>query len=435
MMGPQGPAGHDSGSSSADRTYDNVACPFCGILCDDLEIKNTGSGLKVLKNGCGRAKAGFERDVSGAKPQIAGKDATLGEAVQAAAKLLAKSRQPILGGLGTEVNGMRAVMTLAEKAGAVVDHALSEGAYRNFRVLQSGGWVMTTLTEARNRGDLFIFAGSDVHSMHSRFFERVVNVELSMFSDSPAKRTLVFLGEGLDTSGVKGPRIGEVLTIPVKKERIGELMSALRALSKGVTLADDTIAGVPRAVVDDLLARCKAATYGVVVWVPPTLDFANADLTVQAISEYVKEINQHSRFAGLSLGGNEGAVSAAAVCAWQSGFPLRVSFASGKPDYDSERYAMTRMLAAKESDLLLWISSFSPDMGPPDADIPLIVLGTPGLKLARTPDVFIPIGTPGADHAGLIVRCDNVVSLPLKNLQRSNLPSAGDVLAQIEAAL
>jgi formylmethanofuran dehydrogenase subunit B len=183
------------------------------------------------------------------------------------------------------------------------------------------------------------------------------------------------------------------------------------------------------------LARCKAATYGVVVWVPPTLDFANADLTVQAISEYVKEINQHSRFAGLSLGGNEGAVSAAAVCAWQSGFPLRVSFASGKPDYDSERYAMTRMLAAKESDLLLWISSFSPDMGPPDADIPLIVLGTPGLKLARTPDVFIPIGTPGADHAGLIVRCDNVVSLPLKNLQRSNLPSAGDVLAQIEAAL
>jgi formylmethanofuran dehydrogenase subunit B len=435
MMGPQGPAGHDSGSSSADRTYDNVACPFCGILCDDLEIKNTGSGLKVLKNGCGRAKAGFERDVSGAKPQIAGKDATLGEAVQAAAKLLAKSRQPILGGLGTEVNGMRAVMTLAEKAGAVVDHALSEGAYRNFRVLQSGGWVMTTLTEARNRGDLFIFAGSDVHSMHSRFFERVVNVEQSMFSDSPAKRTLVFLGEGLDTSGVKGPRIGEVLTIPVKKERIGELMSALRALSKGVTLADDTIAGVPRAVVDDLLARCKAATYGVVVWVPPTLDFANADLTVQAISEYVKEINQHSRFAGLSLGGNEGAVSAAAVCAWQSGFPLRVSFASGKPDYDSERYAMTRMLAAKESDLLLWISSFSPDMGPPDADIPLIVLGTPGLKLARTPDVFIPIGTPGADHAGLIVRCDNVVSLPLKNLQRSNLPSAGDVLAQIEAAL
>ena len=57
-------------------------------------------------------------------------------------------------------------------------------------------------------------------------------------------------------------------------------------------------------------------------------------------------------------------MSAAAVCAWQSGFPLRVSFASGKPDYDSERYAMTRMLAAKESDLLVWIASFYSRHGP-----------------------------------------------------------------------
>lgn len=434
-MGAQGSAGLESGSSSADKTYENVACPFCGILCDDLEISNSGGSLKVRKNGCERAIAGFERAVSGAKPQIAGKDATLPQAVAAAAALLAKSRQPILGGLGTEVNGMRAVMTLAEKTGAVVDHALSEGAYRNFRVLQSGGWVMSTLTEARNRADLFVVVGSDLNKLHPRFFERVVNTERSMFSDAPPKRTVVFLGEGLDTSGVSGSRIGEVITIPAQLERIGEIISAMRAMSKGVSVAGETIGGLPRATVEDLLERCKNATYGIMVWAPPSLAFPNADLTVQAIAEYVKEINQHSRFAGLSLGGNEGAISASAVCAWQSGFPLRVSFASGKPDYDTERYDMNRMLAAKESDLLLWLASYTPDLVPPQTDVPMIVLGTPGLKLARTPDVFIPVGTPGADHSGLIVRCDNVVSLPLKNLGRSSLPSAGDVLAQIEAAL
>ena len=150
------------------------------------------------------------------------------------------------------------------------------------------------------------------------------------------------------------------------------------------------------------------------VWAPPSLGFPNADLTVQAVAEFVKDLNQHSRFAGLSLGGNEGAVSAGAVCAWQSGFPLRVSFASGKPDYDIERYSMARLLAAKESDLLIWIASYTPDLSPPDTDVPMIVLGTPGLKLSRQPAVFIPVGTPGADHAGLIVRCDNVVSLPLE---------------------
>ena len=63
------------------------------------------------------------------------------------------------------------------------------------------------------------------------------------------------------------------------------------------------------------------------------------------------------------------------------------------------------------------------------------MLGTPGLKLAKPPEVFIPIGTPGVDHAGRLVRVDNVVSLPLKNLGRSELPSAASIFSAIEAAL
>lgn len=423
--------------SSLDKPglLEDVACPFCGILCDDLAISRAGSGLKVTKNGCEKAIAGFERSIGAASPEIAGKPANLSEAIASAAAKIRAARVPIFGGLGTDVDGMRAVMSTAEKAGGIVDHALSEGQYRNFRVLQSGGWVMTTLTEARNRADLFVVAGSDLHKLHPRFFERIVCTERSMFSDAPPKRTVVFLGEGLDQSAATGPRIGEVISVPCKGERIVEIMAALRALAKGIELSGETIGGVSRAVVQDLFERCKKASYGVIVWAPPGLAFANADLTVQAIAEYVKEINAHSRFAGLSLGGNEGAVTAGAVCAWQSGFPLRVSFASGAPDYDTERYSMARLLSSKEADLLIWIAAYTPDLSPPETDVPMIVLGTPGLKFARTPDIFIPVGTPGADHSGLIVRCDNVVSLPLKNLGRSNLPSVASVVTAIEAAL
>ena len=422
-------------SGNAADHFEDVACPFCGILCDDLTISRGANGLKVLKNGCDKAVAGFERAVASSGPQIAGKPASLAEAVAAVAKMVKAAKLPIFGGLGTDVEGMRAVMSIADNAGGVVDHALSEGQYRNFRVLQSGGWVMTTLTEARNRADLFVIVGSDLHKLHPRFFERIVCNERSMFSDTPPKRTVVFLGEGLDQSAAVGARIGEVVSLPCKGDRIGEIMVAMRAMSKGVTITSDTIGGLPRAAVENLVERCKNATYGVMVWAPPSLAFPNADLTVQAVSEYVKDMNAHSRFAGLSLGGNEGAVSAGAVCAWQSGYPLRVSFASGKPHYDTERYAMSRLLANKESDLLVWIASYTPDLSPPDSDVPMVVLGTPGLKLTKQPAVFIPVGTPGADHAGLIVRCDNVVSLPLKNLGRSTLPRAADVLAQIEAAL
>src|SRR6185437_9780519 len=157
---------------------------------------------------------------------------------------------------------------------------------------------------------------------------------------------------------------------------------------------------------------------GVIAWAAASLAFPNADLTVQAMSEFLKEINTTSRFAGLTLGGDEGSPTAGSVCAWQSGFPLRVSFANGKPEYDSERYDMMRMLAAKESDLLLWLASFTPDLSPPDTDVPMIVLGTPGIN-----------------HAGIIIRVDTVVSLPLRKLRKSKLPRAADVIASIEAAL
>ena len=193
--------------------------------------------------------------------------------------------------------------------------------------------------------------------------------------------------------------------------------------------------GVPFAAIDAVAEKCKKATYGVMVWAPPALSMPQADLTVHLMTEVVRELNLHTRFAGLSLGGNEGAPSAASTCTWQTGFPLRVSFANGTPEYDSYRYNVSRMLADGEGDLLLWVASIGTDIGLPQTKLPTIVLGTPGVRMAQPPNVYIPVGTPGIDHAGQMVRCDNVVSLPMKNLGRSQLPSAAAVLATIEAAL
>ena len=422
-------------SVSKSPPAQHVACPFCGILCDDLEIARSGTTLKVLRNGCDKAIAGFERQLPPATPQIGGKAATLVEAINEAAALIKASKLPLFGGLATDVEGMRAVMALADVSGGVIDHALSEGQYRNFKVLQSTGWVMTTLTEVRNRADLIIIVGTDVHKLHPRLFERMICNAQSMFESPPLKRTVVFVGAGLDQSAAIGARIGEVVTLPCPLDQAGEIIAALRARLKGAPLAADTIASVSLAAIDDLAARCRKAAYGVMVWAPPGLNFPNADLTVQTICDTVRELNVTQRFAGLSLGGNEGAVTAAAVSGWQSGFPLRVSFASGRPDYDADRYAISRMLTSGEGDLLVWTSSFSTDLGVPKTAIPTIVLGTPGMQMAQAAGVFIPLGTPGVDHAGRLVRCDSVVTLPLTNLGRCALPSASHVLGAILSAL
>lgn len=415
-------------------TFLNVACPFCGILCDDLEIARSSGKLKIVKNGCPKAVAGFERVLPAASPQIDGHDVTLPEAIIAATALIQRAKLPLYGGLATDVEGMRAIMALADRTHGVLDHALSEGQYRNFKVLQSTGWVMSTLTEVRNRADLIIIAGSDVHALHPRFFERVVCNAETMF-EPQLKRTVVFIGKDLDSSAVIGPHIGEVIHLDCPLAQVGEVVSALRARLKGVPLAAPSIANVSMTAIDDLAARCHKAAYGVVVWAPPSLNFPNADLTVQVICDMVRELNHTQRFAGLSLGGNEGAVTAGAVSSWQSGYPLRVSYANGKPEHDATRNSITRMLADGEGDLLVWTAGFTTGIGVPKTSMPTVVLGTPGIEMAQPPAVYIPIGTPGVDHTGRLIRCDNVVSLPLRNLGRAPLPSAASVLEAIEAAL
>jgi formylmethanofuran dehydrogenase subunit B len=420
--------------SATSELFENVACPFCGMICDDLEVERTDKGLKVRKAGCGRAVAGFERKLPPSSPQIRGKNVPLAEAVAEAAKLIGKASLPLYGGLATDVEGMRAVMALAERSGGVVDHAASEAQYRNFKVLQSVGWTMSTLTEARNRADLIIIAGTDVQALHHRFFERIAAPRESMFGVNAKKRTVVVIGKGLDKAA-KEAGVGKVVTLPCKPERVGEVIGALRARLRGFTLNKLDIDGVKLADIDALADRCRKAEYGVVVWAPPAFDFPHAELTVDQLAGLIKDLAPTQRFAGLTLGGAEGATTAASVATWQSGYPMRVSYASGAPEFDPDRYAIARMLREGEGDLLVWIASYSPDLAPPATDIPIIVVGTPGVKLPKSTAVFIPIGTPGVDHAGRLIRVDSVVSLPLKNLGRADLPPAEDVLSAIEAAL
>jgi formylmethanofuran dehydrogenase subunit B len=422
-----------AGGRAKSELFENVTCPFCGLLCDDLEVERTDQGLKVRKAGCGRSVAGFERKLPEAHPQIGGKDVELAKALHEAAKLISKAALPLYGGLATDVEGMRAAIALAERSGGVVDHAASEAQFRNFKVLQSVGWTMSTLTETRNRADLIIIAGTDMQSLHQRFFERIVAPAESMFGVTAKKRTVVIIGEGLDSSAAKG--VGEVVTLACKREEVGDVVGALRARLRGFNLKAKKIGGVTLAEIDALADRCRQAKYGVVVWAPPSLDFPYAELTVDQLAGLVKDLSATQRFAGLTLGGAEGATTAASVSTWQSGYPLRMSYASGAPDFDPYRYAISRMLAQGEGDLLVWIASISPELAPPATDMPTIVIGTPGIALPKSTQVFIPVGTPGVDHAGRLIRVDSVVSLPLKDLGRADLPSVADVLSAIEAAL
>ncbi|MGH8583084.1 MAG: formylmethanofuran dehydrogenase [Gammaproteobacteria bacterium] len=412
-----------------------VPCPFCGLLCDDLRIETqTGGTLRVAANGCPRAVAGFERKPTDAAPRLRGKEATATQAYRHIAARLGAARFPLFAGLGTDVDGLRSVMRLADRCGGVVDHMHGEVQARNLCVLQDSGWITTTLAEVKNRADFLLFVGSDGVYDHPRFFERIVWSADSLFGLKPEQRTLVYLGADLDTKPGRSPAGLKPLVLQCPQEACAEVILALRSLLAGRGLRAATVGGVKTTRLVSLVEQMKKARYGVILWSAAQLGFAHADLTVQAIVDLIRDLNQATRYAGVPLGGNDGGASASSVCAWQSGFPLPTSFASGVPEHERHRYSAARLIEQQAPDLLLWISAFRA-VPPPVTKIPSIVLGTPDLRLAAEPEVFVPVATPGVDHAGRLVRCDSVLSLPLRALRGTSLPSVAQVLDAVEPLL
>jgi formylmethanofuran dehydrogenase subunit B len=414
-----------------DRTEEaphrGVTCPFCGLACDDLAVSASGE-LRLLESGCARAADALAALARvDAAPAIEGRAATLSDAVGRAASLLAASRQPVFAGMATDVAGTRALLDLADRCGAVVDHMNSTAKLRNLLAVQSGGWITTTLAEVRNRADLLVFVGTDAVSRFPRFFERLVwNVD-SLAGLDARSRAIAYLGEARDTSPGTSPDGRQPLVVPCANATLPGVVGALRARLAGRPLSGPDACGVPLAAIDALRDLFRAARYAVLVWAAPDFDFPHAELTVQSLADLVKELNVERRAAALPLGGSDGDITMNQVHTWQTGYPFRTSLASGHPVYDPVLYSVDEMLVRGGADFLLWVSSFDPARAPPPGRVPTVVLGHAAMRLPRPPEVFIPVATPGVDHGGHFFRTDKVVALPLRALRPARLPSVAAV--------
>lgn len=392
-------------------------CPACGLLCDDLVLTSTAP-VKI-ENACAKGISFFEKAFieNSAKPSISGKSTDLNTAVQAAVDILSNTKHPLFAGLGTEVQGMRALMRLAEKSDAVLDHMYSEGTVRNTLAMQNSGWQTTSLTEIKNRADVILVIGTDIVSSYPRFFEKLVWNTDSLFNK--AKPEVMYLGLAEET--VKLPEIMNALNA---------LMNAKNPINKKSD--GDMIGGVTVASLKLILEKLKSAQYGLVVWSASALKFPQAELTVQSITQLIAKLNETNRVAGLPLNSGDGDSSVNNTSTWLSGYPTRNRFVNRHPEYDAYHFSTKRQL--NHCGALLWVSTFNAHL-PPACDAPTIVIGHPDMKFDTQPDVFIPVGVPGVDHTGTMFRMDSSVAMPLKKLHDTELPSLSEVISLIEAKL
>ena len=419
----------DAAGAGADASAARWTCPFCLLLCDHLSVRAAERHLELVGGDCARARAalrGFASTPTEASARVDGDDCSVDAAVAAAARLLAASRQPLFGGLGTDVAGARALYRLACRTGAICDAAQGAALMHGQRALQDRGGFSTTLAEVRARADLIVLLGDPALEAAPNLFER-----LGLLDAGTGPRRVVVLGWDDRDAAALAPLAGQphvqIECVPLADD-LFTTVAWLAALLEGQRLPG------PPAALAALAERLRAARYGVIVGATARLP-AQGALVVEAVGRIVGRLNSTTRAAALWLGGGGGAATANQVFTWLSGLPLRSRAGPRGLEHEPVCFDTQRLLDDGAVDSLLWVSSFDAQAVPPPTHLPLIVLGHPAqaATCARAGSVFIPVSTPGIGSAGHLFRTDGVVLLPLFPVYADTLPRACHVLDRIAA--
>jgi len=103
----------------------NATCTFCGCVCDDIELHADGERITHAKAACVLGASWFKNHTAERlypAALIDGKEATVEEAVEAAADYLYRADLPLVYGLSNVTcEAQRESVALAELVGGVID--------------------------------------------------------------------------------------------------------------------------------------------------------------------------------------------------------------------------------------------------------------------------------------------------------------------------
>jgi formylmethanofuran dehydrogenase subunit B len=358
---------------------------------------------------------------------IDGRPVALQDAVNEAARMLGTSRLPIIGGLGTDIAGARAAISLAARLGGVIDHMHSDALLRDLDVLREAGLMLTSPNEARLRGDVLLLVGASPLTVAPELVRRLILEPLAPEVVESIERRVYWLcpGKARANDLAKQAKIQIIGRDPAE---LPVLLAALRARVAGRPTGKVTISAKA---LEALAGGLKSAKFGVAVWSAAELDV----LAIEMLCGIVKDLNAETRFTGLPLAAPSNADGVLQACGWMTGFPMRTGFGRGRPEHDPWRFVSTRLVEDGEADCALWVSAYDASMPNWKTDVPAIVLtgeepgGSPAAR------VRIAVGRPGVDHDAVehLAAIGTLSAVPTKN--KSDALSVAEAIELIAAAL
>jgi formylmethanofuran dehydrogenase subunit B len=107
------------------KVIDHATCTFCGCVCDDIQLHADDTQIRQAKGACVLGKAWFLNHTAEHKypdALIDGKEATVDEAIEAAADHLYKADMPLVYGMSnTTCEAQRECVAMADQLGALLD--------------------------------------------------------------------------------------------------------------------------------------------------------------------------------------------------------------------------------------------------------------------------------------------------------------------------
>ena len=404
----------------------NFTCPFCSLLCDDIQLEVKENTLKPLNSKCSILINSLKKKINEQFSIINGKKKNISQAINELSFLIKKSKSTLFAGMGTDIKGTRAALDIIDKYKCIIDHFSSDTYVMNLKSMQETGGFFLTLSELKNRSDtIIIFQTSD--DVLPRLFEKYIFSKDTI--NNLKKRKVVFIGSKVPQFLYKNKKLINVEIIKLDSINLLNFISSIR---KSINSKDSEVKDKK---IFNLIELLKKTKYGSILWSISELQGDVSDLIVNEINLLIQDLNKFTRFSGLSLSGSDHILTVNEVLLWQTGFPIRTSFANGFPIHDIEQFSTKKLLDNKEVDLAIWINSFNEKKIIINKKIKNVLIGIPNHPQKNDVDIFIPVGTPGLDHNSHLLRVDKVVTMPLKKVRNISLQSVEQVLNKVKKGI
>ena len=402
------------------KTFEDVCCPFCGTLCDDLEIDvdlKTDQVVEV-RNGCQiGTKKYFSSNPSDhrfTKPLIRKNgehvEVSWDEAIDKAADILVKAQRPLLYGFSsTECDAQSRGVELAEILNAILDNTASVCHGPSLLAIQDVGASLATLGEIKNRADTIIFWGSNPVHAHPRHLSRYSDFIRGYFrTDGRNDRYIV----------VVDPRNTHTAQIADKYIRINpsedyELIQAIRAVLRGADLDVKEVSGVSIEDIKELVEILKSSNFGVVFFGMGLTQSLAHHRNVDTAIRLVAELNDYTKFLLIPMRGHYNVAGANQVFTWNTGYAYSIDFSRGYPRYNPGEFSSVDLLMRDEVDASLIVAS-DPGSNFPAGSVknlfkhPLIAIEPHKTPTSAFADVVLPAAIAGIECEGTAYRMDKV---------------------------